>query len=164
MTLNGALCTKYVEKYSYPLGKTFPNLALNAHYNASFNSNALYQSPSDMEGYYNAKLIYPSLRLLDASAICNGSAAVLLSAQVSSDSGDVAITASTGRTDKLEIQTREEPLSVWASGSGTEAALKQANRVHSDVDVLEPHDAYTIMAALTLESSGYDLDIIITYN
>ena len=33
--------------------------------------------------------------------------------------------------------------------------MKQAGIVHDDIDLFEPHDAYTIMTALTLEAAGF---------
>ena len=33
--------------------------------------------------------------------------------------------------------------------------MKQAGVSHDDIDLFEPHDAYTIMTALTLEASGF---------
>jgi acetyl-CoA C-acetyltransferase len=33
--------------------------------------------------------------------------------------------------------------------------MKQAGVAHGDIDLFEPHDAYTIMTALTLEGAGF---------
>jgi len=40
-------------------------------------------------------------------------------------------------------------------GAATEKALHQAGIAHDDLDLIELHDAFTILTALTLEAAGF---------
>jgi acetyl-CoA C-acetyltransferase len=67
----------------------------------------------------------------------------------------VNIVASASATDTLSLQLRRELLWLQAVEDSTLAAMDQAGICHQDVDLLELHDAFTIIAALSLEASGF---------
>src|SRR5260370_791582 len=58
-------------------------------------------------------------------------------------------------TGTLSLQERNDPLWLQAVEESAHAALDQAGLHHNDVDLFELHDAFTIMSALSLESSGF---------
>jgi acetyl-CoA C-acetyltransferase len=67
----------------------------------------------------------------------------------------VRIAGSALATAPLALKRRPDPLELTAVASSTHQALKQAGVGRGDVDLFEPHDAYTIMTALTLEAAGF---------
>jgi acetyl-CoA C-acetyltransferase len=67
----------------------------------------------------------------------------------------VRIAGSALATAPLALARRRDPLELTAVTSSTRAAMKQAGVSHDDIDLFEPHDAYTIMTALTLEGAGF---------
>ena len=151
VTLNGGLMGRYKRFHTH---SDFASFALNAHTHASTNELALFRTPSTRTEYANSKSIHPHLRLMDASAVCNGSAAVVLSSEGILGQ-DVLITGSAGATDALHLKRRDEPLHIRAAEASTKEALRMSGLQHDAIDVLEPHDAYTVMGALSLESSGF---------
>jgi acetyl-CoA C-acetyltransferase len=56
------------------------------------------------------------------------------------------------------LARRADPLELTAVASSTHRAMTQAGVAHRDIDVLELHDAYTIMTALALEAGGFARD------
>jgi acetyl-CoA C-acetyltransferase len=67
----------------------------------------------------------------------------------------VRIAGSAVATAPLALARRPDPLELTAVTSSTQQAMKQAGVSHDDVDLFEPHDAYTIMTVLTLEAAGF---------
>jgi acetyl-CoA C-acetyltransferase len=52
------------------------------------------------------------------------------------------------------LQEREDILTLKAVSQSTQKALKQANVAISDINLMELHDAYTILIALSFEAMG----------
>jgi acetyl-CoA C-acetyltransferase len=67
----------------------------------------------------------------------------------------VRIAGSALATAPLALARRADPLELTAVTASTRSAFEQARIVHRDVDLFEPHDAYTIMTTLTLEAAGF---------
>jgi acetyl-CoA C-acetyltransferase len=153
VSLNGQLKNVYCERYGLPSDVLCP-LAMVAHQNAAANSFALFRKPSTASEYSVSKPIHPGLRLLDASAGCNGAAALVLSSSGSS-SANVHLTGVGASTDYLELAKRSDLLHLSAVEASTKTALLDARLTTSDIDLFELHDAYTIMGALCLESAGF---------
>jgi len=59
-----------------------------------------------------------------------------------------------GLADRLAISERPEPLRLLGVERSTQNALRQAGLTQKDIDIFELHDAYTIMACLSLEVSA----------
>jgi len=55
----------------------------------------------------------------------------------------------------MRIEDRTDPLRLEAVEASTRAALRLANVHRADVRVYELHDAFSIMACLSLEAAGY---------
>ena len=53
------------------------------------------------------------------------------------------------------LQERDDLLWLSAVEKSVTQALSQANLTHSDIDLFEVHDAYTILSSLSLEASGF---------
>jgi len=67
----------------------------------------------------------------------------------------VKIRASTVGTAPLAIHSRKDPMTLTASVIAARKAYQQANIQPGDIDFFELHDAFTIMAALSLEAAGF---------
>jgi len=67
----------------------------------------------------------------------------------------VRIAASAVATDSLAIHDRRDPLWLDAAFISSRKAFQQAGITRADLDLFELHDAFTIMAALSLEANGF---------
>jgi acetyl-CoA C-acetyltransferase len=134
------------------------NFAVNAHKNALTNENALYRTAVTPEQVLNSRLIYPPIRLLDCSPICDGAAAVVLAPTDEArafTSTPVHILASSVATDHFRLTDRKDPLMLAGARLSALRAARRANVNRHDVSLFEVHDAFSIMACLLLESTGY---------
>jgi acetyl-CoA C-acetyltransferase len=157
LSLNATLMRAYMDKYRVT-GERFAPFAITAHRNALTNPNALLHKPLDLETYLSSRIVTDPIRLFDVSPVCNGASAVILVAPhiTPSSKGDkVRVAGSALATAPLALTRRADPLNLTAVGSSTRAAMHQAGVGHDDIDLFEPHDAYTIMTALALEAAGF---------
>ncbi len=160
LTLVGAsanLMSLYLDQYNVRY-EDFANFAVNAHRNAAGNPHALFRSPVEVDKVLNSRLISPPLRLYDCSPICDGAAAVIVCR------GDrarhfqrepVRILASAVAIDRFAVRDRSDPLALEAGQLASARAYQQAGLTAKDVDFFELHDAFSIMACLQLEASGF---------
>ncbi|HIC89585.1 MAG TPA: thiolase domain-containing protein [Anaerolineae bacterium] len=159
VALNALLMRRYMHEYHVP-ARSFGYFAVNAHQNAVGNPNAMFRRAITLDGYEKAPMIADPINLMDSSPICDGAAAVVLTTlerarSLRGDRGVVTIVASTSATDSLAVHDRHDPLFLQAAYLSSHKAYAQAGITPADVDVFELHDAFTIMAALSLEASGF---------
>jgi acetyl-CoA C-acetyltransferase len=67
----------------------------------------------------------------------------------------VRVAASAVATDALPLHDRPDPLALTAAELSARRAYEQANVGPENIDFFELHDAFTIMAALSLEACGF---------
>jgi acetyl-CoA C-acetyltransferase len=158
LSLNATLMRRYMQKYAVT-AQQFAPFAVTAHRNALTNPNALLHKSIDADTYMASRLVADPIRLFDVSPICNGSAAlVLVAPHLASDvppDRRIRIAGSALATAPLALARRSDPLHLSAVTQSTQQAMRQARIGHSDVDVFELHDAYTIMTVLALEAAGF---------
>jgi acetyl-CoA C-acetyltransferase len=65
------------------------------------------------------------------------------------------VVASAGATDTISVATRRDPLWLRAAELSAKEAYNQAGVKPEQINFFELHDAFTIMAALSLEASGF---------
>jgi len=158
LSQNAKLMQLYMERYKVSVND-FNNFPLIAHQNARTNPNALFKNKrvNDWE-IRNSRVIYPPLRLFDASPICDGAAAVILArsneARAFTDQ-PVKLLSSSVATDWFRLDQRADPLDLFAATQSVTDAFRKANVNRNDVDFFEIHDAFSIMACLLLEAVGY---------
>ena len=58
-------------------------------------------------------------------------------------------------TDVLALSDRPDPLVLSAATESCRRAYAQAGVTARDIDLFEVHDAYSVMAALSLEAAGF---------
>ncbi|MBV7329537.1 thiolase domain-containing protein [Chloroflexi bacterium TSY] len=158
LSQNARLMQLYLERYDLNI-EIFNNFALNAHRNARNNPNALFHEKRVTNRMINnSPIVSPPLRLYDASPICDGAAAVVLTrsneARAYTDA-PVHILSSSVATDWFGLEQRRDPLDLFAARQSAFKAFRKANIHRSDIDLFEVHDAFSIMACLLLEAVGY---------
>jgi acetyl-CoA C-acetyltransferase len=158
LSLNATLMRTYMAKHGVG-AERFAPFAITAHQNALTNPNALLRKPLDLETYLQSRVVMDPIRLFDVSPVCNGAGAVILAAPHLAAAlpgrSRVRIAGSALATAPLALARRPDPLELTAVTSSTQKAMSQAGVGHDDIDLFEPHDAYTIMTALTLEAAGF---------
>jgi acetyl-CoA C-acetyltransferase len=157
VAINALLMRRYMFEYGYN-HQDFAAFAVNAHRNAQHNPHAMFHYPVTAEQFARAPMICDPVNLLDSSPICDGAAAVVLApAEVARtlSPAPVRIAASAVGTDTLAVHDRRDLLVLEGAIVSSHRAYKQAGIGPQDVDLFELHDAFSIMAALSLEAAGF---------
>ena len=154
--LNALLMQRYLYEYN-AMRLDFFVFAEVAHQNALSNPNARLRGGCSLDQYLSSRMVADPIGVYDASPIADGAAAVVLTDSRLAAEKDkrIDLVGSACATDTLSLQERADPLWLSAVEESAHAALDQAGLMHGDVDLFEVHDAFTIMAALCLESSGF---------
>ncbi len=151
--LNGLLMRRYMHEYGYQQAD-FATFAINAHANGAKNPNAMFQKPINYQTYANGRVVADPITLYDASPIGDGAAALLLVAADHAPDA-VRVIGSAVATDSVAVHDRVDILRLEAAAISAEAAYAQASITPADVDLFELHDAFSIIAALSLEACGF---------
>lgn len=158
VALNALIMQRYMFEYGWKK-EDFAAFSINAHANAVHNPYARFHEPITLETYKKAGMVAEPINVMDASAIGDGSAAVVLVPfeYVRSISGIplVKVIASAAATDSIAIDQRFDPLWLKAAELSSRLAYAQAGITPEQVDLFELHDAFSIMAALSLEANGF---------
>lgn len=159
ISLNATLMRLYLERYSLE-AEQLAGFSLTAHANAMTNPYALFHKRITLDDYRASRIVVDPLRLYDISPICDGAAAIVLmnadaARALNRNRPAVRVIASSVATMPLALANREDPLDLAAVRTSAAAAFNQAGITRDKVDLLELHDAYTIMTALSLEACGY---------
>lgn len=157
VTLNSQLMKMYIDKYKIS-PDSFGMFSINAHKNANNNPHALFHKEITLDQYLDSKYIANHVRLLDASPICDGAAAVVLSKRdlsLKRNSPKVMITGSASSTEFVGINNRADALAAEGIQRSGQKAYKMAGIRPRDVDFFELHDAYSIISTLSLEAMGF---------
>lgn len=157
VSINALLMRRYMHEYKCDKND-FAGFVINAHQNAMHNKNAMFRAPITMDMYASAKLIADPVNLLDSSPIADGAAAVVISSidkAATFRAKPVQVEASEVGVDTISLNKRTNPLHLKAVEKSTARAFKSAGIQHRDIDLLEAHDAFSIMTTLALESAGF---------
>jgi acetyl-CoA C-acetyltransferase len=158
VALNALLMHRYMHEYGWKKCD-FASFSINAHANGVHNPHARFHEPITLEKYEKASMICDPINLLDASPIGDGSAAAYLvpfdQVHTYEKKPRIWVAASTAATDTISIHDRQEPTWLSAAESSAKKAYAQSGLSASDMDLFELHDAFSIMAALSLEACGF---------
>ncbi len=156
--LNALIMQRYMHEYGWQHADFAP-FSINAHNNALHNPNARLHIALTPEKYLGAQMVASPINLMDASAIGDGAAAVLIAPaeRLPTQNGAIPIlvVGSAAATDTLAVHDRKDPLWLSAAEISVKRAYAQAGLGPKDIDVFELHDAFSIMSALSLEASGF---------
>lgn len=159
VALNALVMRYYMKTYGYT-EEDLALFAVNAHANGAKNPYAMFKRPIKVETVLKSPYIADPLKLFDASPVCDGAAAVIITTPEKAEELGVpkekwVEVAGMGRAiDTINLANREDLLTLKAAKIAAERAYKMAGVEPKDIDFFEVHDAFTIMAALSLEALG----------
>ena len=160
VAINALIMKRYMHQYGWR-HEDFAPFSINSHANATNNKYARLRFPITKDDYKNAKMIASPINLLDASPTGDGAAAVLIApsdkfskARLNGKSA-IELAGSSAATDSLAVHDRKDPLWLYAAEKSAKKAYAQADVEPTDINFFELHDAFSIMAALSLESCGF---------
>jgi acetyl-CoA C-acetyltransferase len=157
VALNALIMRRYMHEHGWKK-EDFAPFAVNAHSNAMHNPFARFHEPTTIEEYLKAPMVADPINLMDASAIGDGAAAcVLVPLEKLQKSARplVRVAASAAATDTIAVDQRKDPLWLKAANKSGQAAYAQAGIGPEQIDLFELHDAFSIMAVLSLEANGF---------
>jgi len=151
-----------MRRYMYEFGwkhEDFAPFSINSHANAMHNPFARLHQKINVEQFEKSSMVSTPINLLDASPIGDGGAAVIIvpAEKVASVKGRprVVVAGSASATDSIAVHSRKDPLFLSAAYASSTRAYEMAGVTQDDIDVFELHDAFSIMAALSLEACGF---------
>jgi acetyl-CoA C-acetyltransferase len=151
------LMRRYMHEYDLKLS-AFEGFSINAHANGKRNPFAMYRNALKVGAFANAPMIAEPVSLFDSAPEGDGAAALVLTSYDRAEdlnAAPVRIAASAASTDTLALERRANMLHLSAVERSVEHALQQADITRDDLDLLELHDAFTILNVLSLEASGF---------
>jgi acetyl-CoA C-acetyltransferase len=157
VALNALVMQRYMHEYKWER-EHFCGFSLNAHMNGVHNPNARFQKAISEKDYMRAAVVADPITVMDASPVGDGAAAVIL---VPADAARrrsmpvIKVLGSAGATDSIAVHGRREPLWLRAAADSIRKVYDQAGIGPEDIDLFEAHDAFTIMATLSLEAGGF---------
>ncbi|HSM71116.1 MAG TPA: thiolase domain-containing protein [Anaerolineales bacterium] len=156
--LNALVMRRYMHEFGWK-HEDFAPFSINAHANAMHNPFARLHQTIDVERFENSSMVSTPINLLDASPTGDGAAAVVIvpAEKVSAMNGRPRITVagSAAATDSIAVHSRKDPLFLSAAYQSSKKAFEMAGITRDEIDLFELHDAFSIMAALSLEACGF---------
>jgi acetyl-CoA C-acetyltransferase len=152
--LNALVMRRYMHEYGWK-HVDFAPFSINAHANAMHNPCARLHQTITVEQFEKSSMVATPINLLDASPIGDGAAAVLLVPAERVAGPRILVAGSASATDTLAVHSRRDPLFLSAAYASAKKAYSQASVSPSEIDLFELHDAFSIMAALSLEACGF---------
>lgn len=155
-SLAALLARLYMRRY----GLTREQLALVAvknHRNALANPYAHFRRAITVEDVLKSRIVAEPLRLFDCSPISDGAAAMVLAPlERAGEFTDkpVVIRGVGQATERVMMTERDDPLTLWAVKEASGRALKRAGLAVDEIDVVELHDAFTILEVVESEDIG----------
>ncbi len=153
--INALVMRRYMHEFGWK-HEDFAAFSINAHANAMHNPYARLHEKISVEKFERSSMISTPINLLDASPIGDGAAAlVIVPAEKILRQPRIIVSASAAATDTIALHSRKDPLFLQAAYLSSKRAFEMAGVTPDDINVFELHDAFSIMAALSLEASGF---------
>ncbi len=156
--LNALIMRRYMHEFGWKHADFAP-FSINAHENAMYNPFARLHERITAEKFERSGMVATPINLLDASPIGDGAAAAVIvpAEKVVSVKGKprVVVAGSASATDTIAVHSRKDPLFLSAAYASSKRAYEMAGVSPQEIDVFELHDAFSIMAALSLEACGF---------
>ncbi len=156
-SLNALLMHYYMRKYRVS-HEEIAEWSVMMHENASKNPYAQLRFRVTKEQVVTSRIIAYPLRLLDASPISDGAAAIILASEdVARKISDtpISVVGVGMATDKIYIAGRENLDRMEALILAAKQAFSMAKIGPRDIDVVEVHDAFSILGLMSLEDLGF---------
>lgn len=153
--INALVMRRYMHEFGWK-HEDFAPFSINAHANALHNPYARLHQKINLENFENSAMVAAPINLMDASPIGDGAAAaIIVPAEKIMRKPKIVVAASAAATDTIAVHSRKDPLFLHAAYSSSRRAYEMAGVAPADIDVFELHDAFSIMAVLSLEASGF---------
>jgi acetyl-CoA C-acetyltransferase len=153
--LNALVMRRYMHEFGWK-HEDFAPFSINAHANAVHNPFARLHQQVTAEKYERSPMVATPINLMDASPIGDGAAAaIIVPAEKVMRRPKIIVAASAAATDTIGVHSRRDPLFLQAAYASSRRAYEMAGIAPDDIDLFELHDAFSIMAALSLEASGF---------
>lgn len=153
--INALVMRRYMHEYGWK-HEDFAPFSINSHANAMHNPYARLHEKITVEKFERSSMVATPINLLDASPTGDGAAAmVIVPAEKIQRRPRILVSASAAATDTIAVHSRKEPLFLQAAYRSSRTAYEMAGVSPAEIDVFELHDAFSIMAALSLEASGF---------
>lgn len=153
--INALVMRRYMHEFGWK-HEDFAPFSINAHANAMHNPYARLHEKVNVEKFEKSSMVATPINLLDASPVGDGAAAVVIvPAERVIRQPKVVVAASAAATDTIAVHSRKDPMFLNASYLSSQQAYKMAGVTPNDINVFEIHDAFSIMAALSLEATGF---------
>jgi len=151
------LMRRYMHEYNVP-SDGLAGFPITAHANGVGNQYAMFRKAIKPETYAKAGMISEPLNMFDMAPNADGAAALVLTrAELLPHDFHhplVRIAGSALASDTLALHDRSDPLYFEAVHLSTGKAIKQAGITLDQIDLFEYYDAFSIYAAIELESAG----------
>lgn len=128
------------------------------HKNATKNPKALFRKPVSLEEVMNSRKIVDPIKLLDCSAPCDGASALLLVSEEKARTFDtpVWIRGIGQQTNSASFAKATTDLTTVESAKlAAREAYEMSQLRPSQIDVVELHDAFTILEIMAYEDLGF---------
>ncbi|MCA2002344.1 MAG: thiolase domain-containing protein [Chloroflexi bacterium] len=153
--INALVMRRYMHEFGWK-HEDFAPFSINAHANAMHNPLARLHEKITVEKFEKSSMVATPINLLDASPIGDGAAAaVIVPAEKAARQPRIVVAGSASATDTIAVHSRKDPLFLQAAYRSAKQAYEMAGLSPSEIDLFELHDAFSIMAALSLEASGF---------
>jgi acetyl-CoA C-acetyltransferase len=154
VSINALVMRRYMHEYGWKHADFAP-FSINSHANAMHNPNARLHQKVSVEQFEKASMVATPINLLDASPIGDGAAAAVIVPAEKLTGRRILVVGSASATDTIAVHSRRDPLFLSAAYASSRRAYEMAGVSMADIDVFELHDAFSIMAALSLEACGF---------
>lgn len=154
--LNGLLARYYMEQESVSRDE-LSALPVLSHANAVTAEHAQFRKAITADIVAKSAVISDPLRLFDCAPVGDGAAAVLLVGEhnVPRQKGRlVEVLGGSIATAEFSVYERKDMLKFEATERAFKQAMERAALPTSKVDLIEIHDAFSVVAALSLEAMG----------
>lgn len=155
--LNAMIARAYMHKYKVP-HEAIAQFPVLCHKNAMDNPKAAFHKLVSVDDVLKSPLVSDPLRLFDCSGIGDGSAALVLApVEVAKKFTDtpVKIAASSVASDALSLYQRPDVTVFEGSRKASERAYALAHKKPEDVNLLDVHDAFSVLGVMALEDLGF---------
>ena len=153
--INALVMRRYMHEFGWK-HEDFAPFSINAHANAMHNPFARLHEKITTEKFERSSMVATPINLLDASPTGDGAAAaIIVPAEKVMRKPRILVSGSAAATDMLAVHSRKDPMFLSAAYLSSRRAYEMAGVTPEDIDVFELHDAFPIMAALSLEASGF---------
>ncbi|MEN8242498.1 MAG: beta-ketoacyl synthase N-terminal-like domain-containing protein [Chloroflexota bacterium] len=152
------LMRRYLHEFAPPK-YVFGGFPLVAHANGVGNKHAMFQKAIRPELYQRAGMVSAPMNMFDVAPLADGAAAIMLTRPELLPEKFVhplvRISGSSSVVDTLALHDRPDPLVFQAARLSVERAMAMAGKTHSEIDLFELFDAFSVYGALSLEAAGF---------